>query len=123
MTTTATHNGHETTTQRVLFMAFAWREKPWQLGCTVGHGQKPRARSLPARNQTRLLQEVAQAKKRCGLSETAPGVRCDAAGRAGFWRHRFLQAQGRTNAVGDASAIAINRRQRRAKSEALDGRQ
>ena len=57
MTTTATHNGHDTTTKRVLFMAFELSEKTWKLGFTVGHGQKPRERSIPARNQTRLLQE------------------------------------------------------------------
>ena len=42
MTTTATHNGHETTTERVLFVACALREKPWKLGCTTGHGQADR---------------------------------------------------------------------------------
>ena len=106
------YNGHDTTTKRVLFMAFALSEKSWELGFTVGHDQKPRERSLPARNQTRLLQEVARAKKRCGLSETTPVVSCYAAGREGFWQHRFLQAQGITNAVVDSSAIEINRRQR-----------
>jgi transposase len=122
MTTTATHNGHDTTTKRVLFMAFELSEKTWKLGFTVGHGQKPRERSIPARNQTRLLQEVAQAKKRFGLSETAPVVSCYEAGREGFWLHRFLQAQGITNAVVDSSSIEINRRKRRAKSDALDVR-
>ena len=44
MTTTATHNEHDTTTERVLFMAFALSEKTWKLGFTTGHGQKPRER-------------------------------------------------------------------------------
>jgi hypothetical protein len=35
MTTTATHNGHDTTPERVLFVAFALREKTWKLGCTT----------------------------------------------------------------------------------------
>jgi transposase len=122
MTTTATHSGHDTTTKRVLFMACALSEKTWQLGFTVGHGQKPRARSIPARHQTRLLQEVAPAKKRFGLSAAAPVVSCYEAGREGCWLHRFLPAPGITNAVGDSSSIAINRRQRRAKSDALDVR-
>jgi transposase len=88
--TTATHNGHDTTPERVLFVAFELSEKTWKLGCTTGHGQKPRERRIAACNQTRLLQAVAQAKKRFSLPETAPVVSCDEAGREGFWLHRFL---------------------------------
>ena len=122
MTTTATHNGHDTTPERVLFVAFALREKTWKLGFTTGHGQKPRERPVAARHQARLLQEVAQAKRRFGLSETAPVVSCYEAGREGFWLHRFLHAQGITNSVVDSSSIAVNRRKRRAKSDGLDVR-
>jgi transposase len=122
MTTTATHNGHDTTTERVLFVAFELSEKTWKLGFTIGHGQKPRERTVAARHQARLLQEVAQAKKRFGLPETAPVVSCYEAGREGFWLHRFLQAQGITNSVVDSSSIEVNRRKRRAKSDGLDVR-
>src|SRR5215471_17057302 len=122
MTTTATHNGQDTTPERVLFMAFELSEKTWKLGFTIGHGQKPRERTVAARHQACLLQEVAQAKKRFGLPETAPVVSCYEAGREGFWLHRFLQAQGITNSVVDSSAIAVNRRKRRAKSDGLDVR-
>jgi transposase len=123
MTTTAIHNGHDTTPERVLFVAFALSEKNWKLGFTTGHGQKPRERTIAARHQARLLQEIVQAKQRFGLPETAPLVRCDEAGHEGFWLHRFLQAQGITNHVVDSSSIAVNRRKRRAKSDALDVRQ
>ena len=122
MTTTATHNGHDTTPVRALFMACELSEKTWKLGFTTGHGQKPRERGFAARNQARLLQEVAQAKKRFGLPESAPVVSCYEAGREGFWLHRFLQAHGITNHVVDSSSIAVNRRKRRAKSDALDVR-
>jgi transposase len=122
MMTTATHNAHDTTTERVLFVAFELSEKTWKLGFTTGHGQQPRERSIAACNQARLLQEVAQAKKRFGLPDTAPVVSCYEAGREGFWLHRFLQAQGITNYVVDSSSIEVNRRQRRAKSDGLDVR-
>jgi transposase len=69
-----------------------------------------------------LLDEVTQAKARFGLGDTVPVVSCDAAGREGFWRHRFLPARGMTNSVVDTSAIAVNRRHRRAKSDGLDVR-
>src|SRR5712691_10165354 len=63
-----------------------------------------------------------QAKRRFGLPDTAPVVSCYEAGREGFWLHRFLQAQGITNHVVDSSAIEVNRRRRRAKSDGLDVR-
>jgi transposase len=103
-------------------MACELREKTWKLGFTTGPGQKPRERAVAARHQARLLQEIAQAKKRFGLPETAPLVSCYEAGREGFWLHRFLQAQGLTNHVVDSSSIEVNRRKRRAKSDALDVR-
>jgi transposase len=120
--TTATHNQHDTTPERVLFLAFELSEKTWKLGFTTGHGQKPRERMVAARHQARLLQEVADAKKRFGLPETAPVVSCYEAGRESFWLHRFLQSQGITNHVVDSSSIEVNRRKRRAKSDALDVR-
>jgi transposase len=120
--TTAAHNQHDTTTERVLFLACERREKTWKLGCTIGHGQKPRERTVAARHQARVLQEIAAAKQRCGLPESAPVVRCDAAGRAGCWRPRFVQAHGITNHGVDAASIAVNRRKRRAQSAALDVR-
>jgi hypothetical protein len=64
MRITTTHNQHDTTPARVLFMAFELSEKSWKLGFTTGHGQKPRERGVAARHQARVLQEIAQAKKR-----------------------------------------------------------
>ena len=40
MTTTATHNGHDTTPERVLFVAFELSEKTWKLGFTTGHDSR-----------------------------------------------------------------------------------
>jgi transposase len=123
--TTATRNEQYTAmhaTEPVLFLAFELSEKTWKLGCTTGHGQQPRERSIAARHQARLLHEVAQAKRRCGLPETAPVVSGYAAGREGFWLHRFLQAHGIINHVVDSSSIEVKRRKRRAKSDGLDVR-
>jgi transposase len=122
MTTTATHNANGNTTEATLFVAFELSEKTWKLGFTTGHGQKPRERSVPARDRERVLDEIAQAKRRLGLPETAPVVSCYEAGRDGFWLHRFLQVHGITNHVVDSSAIEVNRRSRRAKSDGLDVR-
>jgi transposase len=122
MTTAATHHANGHTTEATLFVAFELSEKTWRLGFTTGHGQKPRERSVPARDHQRVLDEIAQAKHRLGLPETAPVVSCYEAGREGFWLHRLLLAQGITNHVVDSSAIEVSRRQRRAKSDGLDVR-
>lgn len=89
MTTTTTHTTHDNTAERVLFMAFELSEKTWKLGFTTSPGQKPRERGIAARSKARVLQEVAQAKKRFALPDTAPVVSCYEAGRDGFWLHRF----------------------------------
>jgi transposase len=122
MTTSATRNVRASMTEGTLFVAFELSEKTWKLGFTTGHGQKPRERSIPARDQERVLSEIAQAKRRFGLPETAPVVSCYEAGREGFWLHRFLLAHSLTNHVVDSSAIEVSRRQRRAKSDGLDVR-
>jgi transposase len=122
MTITATHTEYDTTREGVLFMAFELSDKTWKLGFTTGHGQKPRERTVTARDQERVLDEIASAKRRLKLPETAPVVSCYEAGRDGFWLHRFLQAHGITNHVVESSAIEVNRRRRRAKSDGLDVR-
>jgi transposase len=93
MTTPATCHVPESTTAGTLFVAFELSEKTWKLGCTPGHGHKPRERTVTARQQERVLEEIAQAKRRLGLPDTAPVVRCYEAGREGFWLHRFLLAK------------------------------
>src|SRR5256886_11635689 len=122
MTTAVTHHEPENTIEATLFVAFELSEKTWKLGFTTGHGQKPRERTVTARQQEHVLDEIAQAKRRLGLPETAPVVSCYEAGREGFWLHRFLQGHGITNQVVDSSSIEVNRRRRRAKSDGLDVR-
>src|SRR3989441_2456096 len=122
MTTAATHYEQRNPTEATLFLAFELSEKTWKLGFTTGHGQQPRERTVSARQHERVLDDIAQAKRRLGLPDTAPVVSCHEAGREGFWLHRFLQAHGITNPVVDSSAIEVNRRRRRAKSDGLDVR-
>jgi len=122
MTTAAPHYEQSNTTEATLFVAFELSEKTWKLGFTTGHGQKPRERTVTARQQEHILDEIAQAKRRLGLPDTAPVVSCYEAGREGFWLHRFLKSRGMTNYVVDSSSIEVNRRRRRAKSDGLDVR-
>ena len=56
--TTAIQNEPNNATEPVLFMAFELSENTWKLGFSIDHGQKPRERMLPARDQKRLLDEI-----------------------------------------------------------------
>jgi transposase len=116
----ATHSGNGTTKQGVLYVAFELGWKEWKLAFTTGHGQKPRFRSMPARDLPRFQQEIAKAKKRFGLAADAKVLSCYEAGRDGFWLHRYLTAAGLENVIVDSASIEVNRRKRRAKSDLLD---
>jgi transposase len=76
MTTPATCNVQESMTEGTLFVAFELSEKTWKLGFTTGQGHKPRERTVTARQQARVLDEIAQAKRRLGLPASAAVVSC-----------------------------------------------
>jgi transposase len=117
----ATHTTDSTTaTAPVLYLALELSWTSWKLAFTIGAGQKPRLRSIPARDTAALMLEIQAAKRRFGLPQEAPVISCYEAGRDGFWLHRYLQQQGVENLVVDAASIEVNRRRRRAKSDALD---
>ena len=82
MITAATPHEYRNTTEVTLFVAFELSEKTWKLGFTTGHGRQPRERTVSARQQERVLDEIAQAKHRLGLPDTAPVVSCSEAGSA-----------------------------------------
>jgi len=108
------------TNSAVLFLAFELSHKTWKLGFTTGYGQKPRQRTISARDLAKLSEEIAAAKRRFELPEATRVVSCYEAGRDGFWLHRALNAAGVENLVVDSSSIEVKRRARRAKSDGLD---
>jgi transposase len=116
----AAHISNVITKSGVLYLAFELGEVEWKLAFTIGVGQKPRLRAMPARNLAQLQEEIAKAKKRFGLAPDASVRSCYEAGRDGFWLHRYLSAQGVDNSVADSASIEVNRRQRRAKTDRLD---
>jgi transposase len=103
-----------------LHLAFELGWTHWKLAFTIGFGQKPRQRTIAARDLAALDQEIAKAKKRFQLADAAPVVSCYEAGRDGFWLHRYLTARGITNVIVDSASIEVNRRKRRVKSDKLD---
>jgi len=117
----ATHELHSTPSQLpTLYLALdlGWHE--WKLAFTTGVTQKPRMRSIGARDLHALELEISRAKARFGLSDETPLSCCYEAGRDGFWLHRYLLSRGVESIVVDASSIEVNRRKRRAKTDRLD---
>jgi transposase len=103
-------------------MAMELSEKSWVLFFGTGLGTQQWVQSIGARNLKLLTRVIASAKKRLGLPAAAPVVSCYEAGRDGFWLHRWLeQTAGIRSLVVDSASIEVNRRQRRAKSDRLDG--
>ena len=117
----ATHDLHPTTTgSNTLYLAFDLGWSSWTLAFTTAMAQKPRLRTIPARDLDALQREILLARQRFALTGDAPVVSCYEAGRDGFWLHRYLRHHAVTNLVVDAASIEINRRARRAKSDRLD---
>lgn len=115
-----TRREESTRKDAALHLAFEMGWKEWKLAFAAELGQKPRLRTIPAGDLGVLEREIARAKVRLGLAESAPVVSCYEAGRDGFWLHRWLWAQGAENHVVDSSSIEVNRRARRAKTDRLD---
>lgn len=109
-----------TDTGTALYLAFELGWNKWGLAFASAPADNPRQRQITARDLDQLHQEIARAKKRFGLPEDAPVYCCYEAGRDGFWRHRWLTHHGHHNVVVDPASIQVNRRRRRAKSDAID---
>jgi transposase len=101
-----------------LAFELGWRE--WKLAFTTEPAQKPRIKTIVARDLLALQEQIVKAKRRFGLAEDAPVRSCYEAGRDGFWLHRYLTSRGIDNVIVDSASIEVNRRQRRAKSDRLD---
>lgn len=101
-------------------MAYELGQNQWKLGFTTGLGQRPRVRSIQARDIGGLQQEIQLAYQRFQLPTEAPVLSCYEAGRDGFWLHRYLHSQGIVNLIVDSASIEVNRRARRTKTDRLD---
>jgi transposase len=119
MTATA-HQQKSTGDTGVLYMALELGWSQWKLGFVSEAGQKPRQRTIAARDLAALQGEIGRARARFGLCESSRVVSCYEAGRDGFWLHRYLESLGVKNRVVDSASIEMNRRSRQAKSDGVD---
>jgi transposase len=120
MSAAATDGTVGNTNAGVLHLALELGRTQWKLGFTTGLGQRARNKSIRGADTETLRHEIALAKRRFGLPETARVVSCYEAGPEGFWVHRWLVANGVENVVVDSASIQVDRRKRRAKSDGLD---
>jgi len=110
MKTETTHIKEYNANQENLYMAFELGEAEWKLGFTIRFAQKPRLRTIKARDLAALEKEIRMAKQRFRLPEEGPIMSCYEAGREGFWIHRYLEKQEIHNLVVDSSSIEVNRK-------------
>ncbi len=116
-----THQAESTGTGAVLYIAIELSATKWHLVSGVGIATRVRHRTIAAGDVAALRDELRKARAKFGLPETAPVRSCYEAGRDGFWVHRLLEIEGVSNLVVDSSSIEVNRRQRQAKTDRLDG--
>ncbi len=106
---------------RTLFVSLELGNAKWHV-CATDGGTRVCEYAVQAGDGQSLLEVLERAKRRLNLAQPLAVVSCYEAGRDGFWLHRFLERQGVRNHVVDAASIEVNRRQRRAKTDRLDGR-
>lgn len=109
-----------TITAGALYVAIELGCDKWVLASATQAAERPRFRTVAARNLAAFQEEIAKAKARFGLPADAPVCTCYEAGRDGFWLHRALTKTGIANVVVDASSIEVNRRQKQVKSDPVD---
>lgn len=102
----------------VLYMALELSNKRWKLA--FSNGEKRRFKTIEARNQEQLREEITTAKEKLGLSAGCEVKSLYEAGRDGFWIHRLLDSWGIDNRVVDSASIEVNRKQRRVKTDQVD---
>jgi transposase len=112
--------GTSVTRTAKLFVSLELADKKWRVAASDG-GTRVSQYTVSAGDGSGLLAVIERARTRFGLRRDAAVLSCYEAGRDGFWLHRFLIAKGICNHVVDAASIEVNRRQRRAKTDRLDG--
>ena len=118
---TLTHHVESTKEPAALYMAIELSATKWHLVFGVGLATAMRHRTIAAGAVEALRAEVQRARRRFRLAADAPVRSCYEAGREAFWVHRLLTREGIINVVADSSSIEVNRRQRRAKTDRIDG--
>jgi transposase len=103
-----------------LLVALELSLSKWRLAMAVAGAERKRCKVIEGGDYSALAKEIMEAKARFGLAPESDVVLCYEAGRDGFAPYRMLTAAGHTVWVIDSSSIEVNRKRRRAKSDAID---
>ena len=107
-----------------IFVSLELSRSNWLItSLSPGNGEKMSKHSVPAGDVAGLLKLFAELKRKAQArtGENYPIITIQEAGLDGFWIHRVLQQEGIESHVVDPASIATPRRQRRAKTDRLDG--
>lgn len=107
-----------------IFVSLELSRSNWLItSLSPGKGQKMSKHSIAAGDVAELLKLFAELKRKAEArtGRSYPIITLQEAGLDGFWLHRVLQQEGIESHVVDPASIATPRRQRRAKTDRLDG--
>ena len=101
-----------------LFLAIEVSEGTWRLAFT--DLRETRQVQVEAWDTASFKTQIAAAKRRFELSQSARVRSCYEAGRVGFSLHRFLESEAIENLAVDPASIEVNRRAKHRKTDRLD---
>jgi transposase len=107
-----------------IFVSLELSRSIWLItSISPGKGEKMSRHSVAAGDIAALLARFAELKRKAAMrtGQDYPIITIQEAGLDGFWIHRVLQGEGIESHVVDAASIAAPRRQRRAKTDKIDG--
>jgi transposase len=107
-----------------IFVSLELSRSTWLVtSLSPGKGEKMSRHSLTAGHVAELLTLFAELRRKAEVrtGQSYPIITIQEAGLDGFWLHRVLQQKGIESHVVDPASIAVPRRQRRAKTDRIDG--
>ena len=106
-----------------LFVSLELSRSTWVATALAPRSSKMSKYTLVGGDGRKLLDLLARLKSRAEQRIAAPVkvVTIHEVGLDGFWIHRLLEANGVESHVVDPASIAVPRRHRRAKTDAIDG--
>lgn len=107
-----------------IFVSLELSRSTWLVtSLSPGKGEKMSRHSLTAGHVAELLTLFAELRRNAEVrtGQSYPIITIQEAGLDGFWLHRVLQQNGIESHVVDPASIAVPRRQRRAKTDRIDG--
>jgi transposase len=106
-----------------LFVSLELSRSTWLVTSLSPGGKKMSKHTIPGGDGPALLGLLARLAERASdpTGEAVKTALIQEAGLDGFWLHRLLEANGVESHIVDPASIAVPRRRRRAKTDAIDG--